>query len=134
MEIFFIIAGVLAFGVFYSITVASAKPLPGSGFYKISRDGRVLMCAGPKVTAVRPTLYPDGLRVKLRGGARTGEFYVHELVAEVYLPNPRRLAKVRHKDSNVRNNDLGNLEWIALESGVEPVLITRAESENLVQT
>ena len=134
MEIFFIIAGLLAFGVLYSVTVASARPLPGSGFYKISRDGRVLICAGPKVTAVRPTLYPDGLRVKLRGGARTGEFYVHELVAEVYLPNPKRLGKVRHKDGNVRNNTIDNLEWCALESGLEPAMITREESENLVQT
>jgi len=83
---------------------------------------------------MRPTLYPDGLRVKLRGGARTGEFYVHELVAEVYLPNPKRLGKVRHKDGNVRNNNLDNLEWIALESGVEPAIISREESENLVQT
>ena len=134
MEIVFIIAGVLALGVLYSVTVASAKPIPGSGMYKISRDGRVLMCAGPKVSAVRPTLYPDGLRVKLRGGARTGEFYVHELVAEVYLPNPRRLAKVRHKDGNVRNNNLDNLEWFAMESGVEPAIITPAESEQLIQT
>ena len=37
MEIFFIIAGLLAFGVLYSVTVASARPLPGSDFYKIGR-------------------------------------------------------------------------------------------------
>jgi hypothetical protein len=134
MEIFLIILGVMAFGVVYSITVASARPLPGSDCYKVSRDGRVLMCAGPKVVAVRPTLYPDGLRVKLRSGARTGEFYVHELVAEVYLPNPRRLVKVRHLDGNVRNNNIDNLAWFAVEPAVEPAIITRAESENLVQT
>ena len=133
MEIVFIIAGVLALGVLYSITVASAKPIPGSGMYKISRDGRVLMCAGPKVSAVRPTLYPDGLRVKLRGGNRTGEFYVHELVAEVYLPNSKRYTSVRHKDGNVRNNNIDNLELVA-GAPVESPLLTREESENLIQT
>ncbi|MET0320232.1 MAG: hypothetical protein ABW069_05880 [Duganella sp.] len=137
MELFLIIAtvvAVVAVGMAYSIGEASAKPLPGSGFYKISRDGRVLVCAGPKVSAVRPTLYPDGLRVKLRGGARTGEFYVHELVAEVFLPNPNKLTKVRHKDGNVRNNNLENLAWFVGVTNEAPALITKEESENLVQT
>jgi hypothetical protein len=137
MELFLIVTAVVAVvavGMAYSIGEASAKPMPGSGFYKISRDGRVLACAGPKVSAVRPTLYPDGLRVKLRGGARTGEFYVHELVAEVYLPNPGKLTKVRHRDGNVRNNNLENLAWLVQVADDAPVIITREESENLVQT
>lgn len=130
MELFLIFVGVVLVGVAYSVTVASARPIPGSGFYKISRDGRVLVAAGPKVTAVRPTLYPDGLRVKLRGGARVGEFYVHELVAEVFLPNPGKLTKVRHLDGNVRNNNVDNLAWYA----PEPVILSKEESEHLVQT
>ena len=112
MEFVLIIVGVLIVGFVYSIGVASAKPIPGSDFYKVSRDGRVLAAAGPKVSALRPTLYPDGLKVKLRGGARVGEFYVHDLVAEVFLPNPRGASAVRHRDGNVRNNKLENLEWV----------------------
>lgn len=130
MELILIVVGVVLVGVAYSVTVASARPIPGSGFYKISRDGRVLVAAGPKVTAVRPTLYPDGLRVKLRGGARVGEYYVHELVAEVFLPNPGKLTKVRHLDGNVRNNNVDNLAWYA----PEPIILSKEESENLVQT
>lgn len=130
MEIILIILGVLLIAFIYSLTVASARPIPGSDFYKISRDGRVLMAAGPKISAVRPTLYPDGLRVKLRGGARVGEFYVHELVAEVFLPNPQKLTRVRHRDGNVRNNKVENLAWLV----EEPVILSPEESENLVQT
>ncbi|MET0267689.1 MAG: HNH endonuclease [Duganella sp.] len=130
MEIILIILGVLLIAFIYSLTVASARPIPGSDFYKVSRDGRVLMAAGPKISAVRPTLYPDGLRVKLRGGARVGEFYVHELVAEVFLPNPQKLTRVRHRDGNVRNNRVENLAWLV----EEPVILSREESENLVQT
>lgn len=130
MEIILIILGVLLIAFIYSLTVAGARPIPGSDFYKISRDGRVLMAAGPKISAVRPTLYPDGLRVKLRGGARVGEFYVHELVAEVFLPNPNKLTRVRHKDGNVRNNKVENLAWLV----EEPVILSREESEQLVQT
>jgi|GEM_PF-1788698 len=112
MEFLLIIIGVLAIGAIYSIGVASAKPVPGSDFYKVSKDGRVLAAGGPKVTALRPKVTPEGLMVKLRNGQRTGEFLVHDLVAEVHLPNPSGLKNVRHKDGNLRNNKVENLAWI----------------------
>ena len=39
-------------------------------------------------------------------------FYVHRLVALVYLPNPEGKPEVNHVDSNRRNNALTNLEWV----------------------
>lgn len=44
----------------------------------------------------------------------TGEIekrYVHELVAETFLPNPKGLTRIRHKDGDKRNNCVDNLEW-----------------------
>ncbi|MNR69154.1 hypothetical protein D3C85_1942120 [compost metagenome] len=60
---------------------------------------------------LRALAMPDGLRVTLSNGSRTGQFFVHDLVAEAHLPNPARLARVRHKDGNKRNNAVANLEW-----------------------
>ena len=122
-----IIIAVLALGFAYSILVADAKPVIGSDYYKVSKDGRVLLAAGSKVTAIKPTLYPEGLKVKLRGGTREGEFYVHDLVAEVFLPNPNKLPAVRHRDGNVRNNKVENLKWVRLEEVEypEPVIYPR---------
>ena len=120
MEYILIIVGVLVLGFAYSFMVASAKPIVGSDFYKVSKDGRVLAAGGPKVTALKPTLYPEGLKVKLRNGGRTGEFYVHDLVAEAFLPNPYKLPAVRHKDGNVRNNKVENLEWCKLAEVAHP--------------
>ncbi|MRW88905.1 hypothetical protein GJ699_02805 [Duganella sp. FT80W] len=116
----FLIVAVLGLGFAYSILVAGAKPVLGSDYYKVSKDGRVMLSAGSKVTVLKPTLYPEGLKVKLRGGSREGEFYVHDLVAEVFLPNPNRLPGVRHRDGNVRNNKVENLQWARLEDIERP--------------
>jgi hypothetical protein len=118
MEFVVILIAVVVVACVYSIGVASARPIPGSGFYKVSRDGRVMVAGGTKVNVLRPVIYPEGLKVKLRGGNRVGEFWVHELVAEAYLPNPERLTGVRHKDGNVRNNTIANLEWVRLEQAL----------------
>jgi hypothetical protein len=41
--------------------------------------------------------------------------YVHRLVALAYLPNPLNLPEVNHKDFDVSNNKLENLEWVTTE-------------------
>ena len=39
--------------------------------------------------------------------------YIHRLVAEAFLPNPSNKIEVNHKDGNVFNNNLDNLEWVS---------------------
>ncbi len=38
-------------------------------------------------------------------------YFIHRLVAETFLPNPKNLPTVNHKDANKSNNNLDNLEW-----------------------
>ena len=111
MELIFVAVCLLVVGLAYSLRAAGTKPVAGSSDYAVSRDGRVLLTRGPRVRALRALAMPEGLRVTLRTGSRTGNFFVHDLVAEAHLPNPAGRKRVRHRDGNLRNNAADNLEW-----------------------
>ena len=38
--------------------------------------------------------------------------YVHRLVAEAFIPNPKGLNVINHIDCNTYNNKVDNLEWV----------------------
>ena len=48
------------------------------------------------------------------GGVKPKLYYVHRLVAEHFLPNPDNLPEVNHKDWNITNNHISNLEWVTI--------------------
>lgn len=49
-------------------------------------------------------------------------FYVHELVAKHFVPNPDNLPYVEHIDGNRLNNNANNLRWTATKpKGYKPI-------------
>ncbi len=39
------------------------------------------------------------------------KYFIHKLVATLYIPNPNNYAEVDHIDANPKNNDVSNLRW-----------------------
>lgn len=50
-------------------------------------------------------------RIYLCKDAHKKAFSVHRLVADAFVPNPKNLTEVNHKDENKENNKAENLEW-----------------------
>lgn len=83
------------------------KTIPGFPNYTIDINGVVMGAAEKKQTQGKNgykyvTLYANNVGKKL---------YIHRLMAELYIPNPKNKRTVNHIDGNKHNNALSNLEW-----------------------
>jgi hypothetical protein len=93
--------------------IPKGLPHPDFPMYIITKDGNVwskYVCR-----FLKQSKDEDGyLRVSVKGGT-----LVHRLVAQTYLPNPRKLKEVNHKDGNPSNNHVKNLEWCTPSENVK---------------
>lgn len=97
------------------------------GIYQVSSKGRVkslnklgkaISSAGKSYTVkvsgrmLAIGKYPNGYSyVNINIDGKRGTRLVHRLVAEAFIPNPENLPQVNHKDENIENNCVENLEW-----------------------
>ena len=81
--------------------------MPGL-FVSVNGDVRLL---NKKGELIRPIFTVTG-KGYLRITYCSGRFYVHRLVAQTYIANPRDCEYVNHKNGNKRDNRMENLEWV----------------------
>ena len=86
------------------------KSIPNWEWYLINEDGQIVN--------TRTNKYISGdinnlgyHRVILYDKGNKQRFFVHRLVATLFLPNPKNLSEVNHIDGNKDNNNVNNLEW-----------------------
>ena len=79
--------------------------------YKISNIGNIisLNTGKEKIASDNGKGY---LTVTLYNHSKGKHFYIHRLVAEHFLNNPKNLLEVNHIDGNKQNNYYLNLEWV----------------------
>jgi hypothetical protein len=88
----------------------TGRKINGFENYSVSRDGKIYSSISNKLLELEyaPTGY---VKVRLQNNGETYIFYVHQLVAKTYIPNPNNYDKINHKDFNKHNNTIDNLEW-----------------------
>lgn len=72
----------------------------------VYKDGRTRPCKEKILTGTKGTY--GYLKVHLDG---KDNVFIHRLVAEHFIDNPKKLPCVNHKDGNKQNNNIDNLEW-----------------------
>lgn len=89
------------------------RPVKGYPDYAVTADGELFSgVKGDEYILMKPSLNSNGYsRPKIRNANGSKAVYLHRIVAEAFLDNPDGKRTVNHKDGNVLNNVLENLEW-----------------------
>jgi hypothetical protein len=91
------------------------KTLNGyEGLYQISNLGRVKSLGNlqnRKEKLLKTNIRNGYYTTYLYKNNKKKSFLCHRLVAEAFIPNPKNLPQVNHKDENKLNNCVNNLEW-----------------------
>lgn len=103
--------------------------IPGWPGYYISKSGKVYsrFIRGSRVLGSSWNLLKSHkrskyLNVTLHNQKQVGRFYIHRLVAMVYIPNPNNLPIVMHLDNNIYNNHVSNLKWGTQKENLEQAI------------
>lgn len=83
------------------------------GLYQVSDLGRIKSLIRKNERILKPYSNPETkyLSVNLHKNKRSKTYTIHHLVAEAFIPNPKNLPQVGHKDETRINNCATNLYW-----------------------
>lgn len=82
--------------------------------YKIDKYGNVLSC--PSINSysyhiVKKELLKGYFRVSLWKNGKSKHFFIHQLLAKVFIPNPENKPHINHINGIKNDNRLENIEW-----------------------
>lgn len=85
------------------------------GLYQVSDQGRV-KSLNYKLTEKEKILKPiknirGYWKVNLSKNGKQKTYFIHRIVAQVFIPNPKNMPEINHKNEDKSNNTASNLEW-----------------------
>ena len=99
------------------------EKIPGYNNYIITKDGQVYSIKSKRYLVLNPSgVY---FYIKLCKDGKTKDYYVHVLVAKSFIPNPQNKSYVNHKNSNKKDNNINNLEWVTASENTIHYIKTR---------
>jgi len=109
------------------------KDIPNyQGIYQISNFGNIKSLsfgAKNKKITNKPKILKSSpsncgyYKIQLYKNGKSKMFYIHRLVAEIFIPNPQNKPQVNHKDGNKSNNHISNLEWCSAKENTNHALL-----------
>lgn len=92
------------------------------GKYKISNLGRVKSFHKCKEGNLLKNVLNKDIRYEIVGLCLNGKlktFYVHRLIAKAFIPNPKGLTEINHKNGIKTDNRIKNLEWTTKNDNIK---------------
>lgn len=99
------------------------KKVPDFDNYIITKDGQVYSIRSKRYLMCNTS--GDYNYIKLSNNGEQKDFYIHVLVACLYIPNPESLNVVNHINCNKRDNRVENLEWTTHSENTKHFIKTR---------
>lgn len=108
--------------------------------YMINQEGKIYSNKTKK--ELTGTVYNTGYRfVRLTTEDGKKGYAVHRLVAQTFIPNPKNLPIVNHKDGNKLNNNVNNLEWVtqsenryhAIKTQISNLAYGKRNKQNIIE-
>jgi hypothetical protein len=93
-----------------NVDLSAFKSLLDFPNYKINNKGDIYNVSHKKFRTKRPN-HDGTLTITLQYKTKQKSCLVHRLVAELFLENPDKKERVRHRDKNKLNNHVDNLEY-----------------------
>lgn len=92
------------------------REIPGTnGRYTASDDGKIYGHSGKELNTHEDRWGYLTVGIRYPGSRMKRRRFVHRLVALAFIPNPRNLPQINHKDEDKKNNRIDNLEWCTNE-------------------
>lgn len=100
------------------VLIANSKYYYVSNFARIKSIDRTIKDSLGRIRRIKGKLHSTSTisnagynQVSIRIESKVKTFDLHRLVLKSFVPAPRNMDTVNHKDGNKRNNKLENLEW-----------------------